>query len=491
MSRTRKSPEGYSAEHKRFISWLEEARRQAVLSSCGGEIEKAKPLPVINEEDGSTYLISTGGRAETVDDGYAYMMTGILAAMKTCRYCEDAKVVIRSALQGYTLFYGNRDGNENGKVNRAILSAILHARIRDDLNSTDNSWFYVSIDSIFNRPAAVCFGLFDIASLLPEFLRVTAGEGSGEDKAAVIGAKQALQDIWQYFREVKPKKVTVEKLLERILGGERSFGTLWGSFHEYQGDELLSEDLLTSLTDEESWESGVEIYGYESEEAMEESFKCPEWEVVRADIDTLIRNSFENRKMNRDQRNGYMFFLSGLRRWIDTAEKDGGTSFPLMSALVYLLTGIDRLETPFYYNGAETENSVHFYELLNAIILDNPELDREVWLQMLNPADPLSGLLAPQVTAATALLLSTESLIGSTLLPATEGKRAVEGIDSPEARMDGMIAAMIELLKTEGMMMPFPVYADIRDEKYHRTIRSIIDALSLTESDSGEEIKGA
>lgn len=477
MSRTRKNPERYSAEHKRFVSWLEEARRQAVLSSCGGDTERAKPLPVINEENGSTYLISTGQRAETVDDGYAYMVTGILAAMKTCRFCEDAKAVIHSALQGYSLFYGSKD--ESRKSNRMILRAILHARIRHELNSVENSWFYVSIDSIFNRPAAVCFGLFDIASLLPEFLRVTAGEGDGADKAAVIGAKQALQDIWQYFREVKPKKITVENFFARIMSGEPLFGNLWGSFHEYQGSELLSEDLLTSLTDEEVWESGVEIYDCESEEGADSSCRCPEWEVVKNDIDCLIRDSFGNRKMNRDQRNGYQFFLSGLRRWIDTALKDGGTSFPLMSALVYLLTGIDRLETPFCFNGEETESRVHFYELLNAVILDNPEMSREVWLQMLNPSEPLGGILNPQVTAATSLLLCTESLIGSSLLPATEGK-AAEGIENPESRMEGMITAMADLLGVEGMMMPFPVYADIRDENYHRTIRSIIDTLTLT-----------
>ena len=490
MQKTRKkSKSTYASERRRFIEWLEEARYQAVMSNYGNDNTNAANLPQIKSEGNGTYIIDTDHKAETVDDGYAYMMTGVLSAMKTCRYCEDAKEVIRTALQGYELFYpiskDCRECSGKGRVNRTILKGIVKADVAFNLNSTDNSWFYVSADSIFNRAAAVCFGLFDIASLLPSFINVTIGEGDGGDRAAVIGGKKALQDIWKYFKEYKPKKVTLDEMLESLREGKMPYGEIWGSFYEFQGQELLDEEEYISMLETE-----IECESMEDEMC---TIVCPPWEAVEEVSNLLINKALTFNDMSKDMRNGYIFFMSNVREWIARLKGSTPTAFPLVSTLAYLISGIDRLENPIYYNGEKTERVVHYYELLNAMLMeDESVMDWTTWLQFLTPEHPECSIISEQITAVTTMLLYTGTFFGLPYLPVTVGEMTVEGIENVGDRMEGIIGAMADLLNSTGLTPDMPIYADIREKAYHGIIYSLIDSLTIYKPEpAGEECEEA
>lgn len=204
-------------------------------------------------------------------------------------------------------------------------------------------------------------------------------------------------------------------------------------------------------------------------------------------IDSLMQINLKKKDLPKDERNGYAFLLSGLRRWVKKIEeawiKEGEeqgsmNANPALSVLYYLISGIEMFDHPVLNNGRPAEEVPLFTEVIDRVAEQLGVFDDEAARYLIEPYSPFCSILNTQLASALKLMSVSEAMRGTVYLTKSTIGHECEGIEDFDARHDGICSAMYDILSAFGDFSE-SYYVDLRSCSFMTLISSFISALSF------------
>lgn len=200
----------YEKEKKAFDSWIKKYLKdltRKLISDPGYRQEFG--IYKSFKEDGS-YERHPYIKPLSRLDGRVHMLSAVYAGSKTCNYCIAVQRVVLDALEGFEYFWPRREKCAacpgKGQNNRKIMDFFGGTSLPGNVNSAENTWFYVSENSLFNREVSICCGLFDSAFMLEDLLNAVSEKTDKSRLEIVFGGLDALEDIKNISRSIRRRR---------------------------------------------------------------------------------------------------------------------------------------------------------------------------------------------------------------------------------------------------------------------------------------------